>query len=134
MKRKLAILYPLSFLSSIAPVGIFVGMNWEDYVKDVPAGGLRLTFGGLMVAFVVGMKVCGKLKLSGGLRWFIFAAALCWMLQALLNDLTTIFLLAATGEATDSLVFQRMIKNIKADKETDDLADKIIERMKGGML
>lgn len=131
MKRKLALLYSLSFVSSLAPVGVYVGLNWDKYVHSVPAGGLRLTFGGLMVAVIVAMKVAGKLKLEGNLRWFIFGAALCWMLQAVLADLAVIFLLAASGEAADALFFQRTIKKIKEDKESDDLAEKIAERMRG---
>ena len=129
-KKKKVIFSVLSFLSSFSPVAVYVGLNWDRYVKDVPAGSLRLTVGGLMVAGVVVMKVLGKLNITASLKWYAIAAVICYALQALLSDLCIIFLLAASGEAVDSLFFSRWLKEMREDKKTDDLAEQIAEKMR----
>ena len=131
MKKKMFFLYLFSFLATVSPVSVFVILNWDKYIHDVPAGALRLSVGGIVAAFVVLLKVLGKLKINGSMRWYLIGAVLCYTLQAILDDLGAIFLLAAIGEAIDYLFFRGKIEKLKKQSEQDELIDKFVDKMKG---
>ena len=127
MKRKLFSLYIGSFISSILPLAVLVGVRWNDYIRDVPAGAFRLTIGGVMVAIVMILKITHHLKIHSLFFTFAACALFCWLVEAVLADLRLIYSLAAVGQGIDEIFFQTAIKKTRKEIEMQEQAEKIAE-------
>ena len=134
MKRlKLPLLYLISFVLSIGPVAVFVGFNIDSYISTT-ADAIKLSLGGILVAFIVILKVLGKLKIPSRITVFSLAFVISYLLSSLIEDICILLFLALVGEALD-LILGALIKrekekitNEKIAKETANQLEKIIPR------
>lgn len=126
MKRlKIPLIYISSFLASTLPVLIYFFVNMDKYVKTVPDR-VKLCFGGIIALGIVILKVIGKLKVPSRLVGFGIVFVLCYLFNALLQDLMVFSLLALVGELLD-LGFQIYLEKHKKDKENEKAAQKTAE-------
>ena len=126
MKRlKIPLIYISSFLASTLPVLIYFFINMDKYVKTIPDR-VKLSFGGIIVLGIVVLKVLGKLKAPSRLIGFGIVFILCYLLEALIQDLMVFSFLAFIGELLD-LCFQVYLKKHKKDKENEKAAQKTAE-------
>lgn len=114
LKARLVFLYIGSFIVSIAPLVFCFAWNWEDYTKT-PGDTVKLTFGGIMLAVLVFMKVIGKLKMPRRIVSFGIVFVMAYLLQAVLEDLLLLSGMALLGEFIDFVFFQKAIKKTKED-------------------
>lgn len=132
-KSKLCVMYILSFIASIAPMAIYVGVNHGKYIKTA-ADSVKLSLGFIICAVLVLLKVLGKLKIPSRLTGFGIVFALSYFLDSILNDLIVLSFLAFLGELIDLIIFQSRIKKLKEriqiGKTADATAEKIEEVMK----
>jgi hypothetical protein len=121
-KARLVFLYICSFLVSIAPLVVCFVLNWGDYTKT-PGDTVRLSFGGIILATLVFMKVIGKLKMPRRIVSFGIAFVMAYLLQAVLQDLLLLTGMALLGEFIDYMFFQKAIKKTKEDMLVGKTAD-----------
>jgi hypothetical protein len=119
----------ISFLLSIAPLVIALSVNWSDYVKT-PADGIKLSIGGGMLVVLIFLKAIGRLKMPAKrVLAYMFALAFCYFLQAILNDLVFLLLMATIGEISDLLFVQKTLvkarEQLQMEKQGNVVADKL---------
>lgn len=122
LKTRLVFLYIGSFIVSIAPLVFCFVWNWKDYTKT-PGDTVKLTFGGIMLAVLVFMKVIGKLKMPRRIVSFGIVFVMAYLLQAVLKDLLLLSGMALLGEFIDYVFFQKAIKKTKEDMLIGKTAD-----------
>nr|DAQ49155.1 MAG TPA: hypothetical protein [Caudoviricetes sp.] len=127
-KFRLFMLYVASFLVSIVPLVICFAYHWADYTKT-PGDTVKLTFGGIIVATLVFVKVIGKLKMPRRIVSFGIAFIVAYLLQAVLKDLVLLTGMALLGEFIDYAIFQRAIKKTKEDMLIGKTADATTEQV-----
>lgn len=129
MTKKLFRLYCFSFVVSILPIVILLIVKWDDYVKSVPAGGLKLTIAGIIASVVLLFKVTGHLNIKSHFVWYVGLALFFWLIKSMANDLSLVFVCAAVGDGVDEIFFQTAIKKerqrIAMDKQADVIVDKL---------
>ena len=108
----LILLYIGSFLSSVLPLIICVGVNFDKYTKT-PGDTVKLCIGGVIALIFLFLKVIGKLKMPRRIILFGLVFIMTYLLQAILNDLILLSGMALIGELLDFIFFQRAIKNTK---------------------
>ena len=127
---RLGVLYVLSFLSTVLPLTILFLSRIDCYVA-VPAGGLRLAIGGGLIAFLLALKVLGKLRIPSRLTGFAVALLLCYLLEAVLTDLSLILWAALIGEVIDAWILSPWVKRTRdrlaRARQASDTADAIGE-------
>ena len=128
MKNKLRILTILSFVTSILPIVLVVGINWDVYVKTT-GDAVKLTFGGIIAGFLVLLKVMDKLKVPNKFVLLGSVFVMSYLLQSILQDLTLLSGMAFLGEALDCFFFQTPIKKLREaimiEKTADATSSKI---------
>lgn len=128
MKNKLRILTILSFVTSILPVVLVVGINWDVYVKTT-GDAVKLTFGGIIAVFLVLLKVMDKLKVPNKFVLLGSVFVMSYLLQSILQDLTLLSGMAFLGEVLDCFFFQTPIKKLREaimiEKTADATSSKI---------
>ena len=133
-KAKLGFLVIGGFLSSVLPLAILLFYKWEEYVTSVPGGAIRLSLGGGIIAALILLKVLGKLKLPSRLCVMVIALCMVYLLEALLQDLSLILLVATVGEAADAFLFspfaRRARERIAVIKQADATSDRVEELLK----
>ncbi len=102
-KFRLALLYMLSFVVSIAPLAVHFTMNYDRYI-GTKAEGIKLLFGGGMVLAILLLKALKKLKIPSGVWFFGIMFMLSYLLETVLIDLKLLSLLALAGEGMDLIV------------------------------
>lgn len=122
MKRgvKIAILYVLGFLLSIAPALTYFFINFDTYVKST-YDGVRLASGGVILCCIVLLKITGKLKIPSAVSVFSMIFVLSYLLDAVLADIMIFSLLALCGELCD-MIIQIFIKRERARALNERLA------------
>lgn len=108
----LILLYIGSFLSSVLPLIICVGVNFDKYT-NTPGDTVKLCIGGVIALIFLFLKVIGKLKMPRRIILFGLVFIMTYLLQAILNDLILLSGMALIGELLDFIFFQRAIKNAK---------------------
>ena len=112
-RLRIALLTVGGFLFSVLPLASLLLLRWERYTA-LPAGGVRLSVGGIFIALLLLLKVMGKLKLPSRLTVMTVALILAYLLEALLCDLTLVLWAALIGEALDTLVFSPLLTRARA--------------------
>ena len=134
MKRlKIPILYLLSFVLSIAPVGIYFFLNRHRYFVTLPDK-VKITVGLVCLVFIVFLKVMGKFKMPSRAVLFGFVMILCYLMERVLDDLLVFSFLALVGEILD-IVCQIFIRKAKEEKLIEKTAERTageIERILNG--
>lgn len=130
MKRlRLPLLYVLSFALSILPLAIYVLLNLDSYVTT-PKDAVRLSFGGVIVLVLIGLKTLGKLRLGSRVTALAFVFVLSYLLKPVLLDLEILSFLALVGEALD-LIVCHFIKKEKAKTEGEKIAKETARQIEG---
>jgi hypothetical protein len=127
---KIIILYLLSFVVSVAPCLIYFFANLDRYTKTVPQT-IKLCFGGGLVAFLIILKIAGKLKINKRSTFFIVLLALSYLLESILSDLLIFSFLAIVGELLDLIIILPInkIKERQKNEKTADVTAKKVEEM-----
>ena len=104
MKRfKIVILYLVSFAVSVLPLLLYFIANSDRYICT-RYDAIKLFSGGLIVAFMLLLKVLKKLKIPSGVFLFSLICILSYLLKPIINDLMVISFLALVGELFDLLI------------------------------
>lgn len=133
LKRRLHLLYVVSFIVTLAPLIAVLAINWRDYTETA-AEAVKLTVGGVLVAIFMLLKVLGKLKIPRRVVCYAFVFALAYLLEAVLADLMILSGAALLGEVVDYIFLQRAIKGTKeavlAAGTADATADRVEDMFK----
>jgi len=89
-------------ISAVAPVGIYIAINWEKYAPTTSEG-VKLGLGCTLALVVVGLKCLSKIKVPKLVYLWGGVALFSWLMASVLDDLFIISLLAFTGEVGDTL-------------------------------
>lgn len=103
MKSKLLRLAGL--ISSLTPLGIYAGINWEQFAPTTVET-VKLGIGGAIVLFLGFKLALKKMNLPKGLFGAMMVLALLWLFQAIITDLLNIWMWYTAGLATDVMVFE----------------------------
>ena len=82
----LFLLYVLSFLFSVLPLGAVFVLNFDKYTETV-VDTVKLSFGGVLLVVFVILKVLGKLKMPRRVVFYAFVFLGAWLFAAVLEDL-----------------------------------------------
>ena len=128
-KIKIPLLYLLSFALSVLPVVIYVVLHKDRYFTTLPQQ-VKLSVGGAFLVVIVLLKAMGKLKSPGRVGVFGAVFLLCYLLEAVLNDLIVLSFLALVGEVMDG-VCQAYIRRAKAQREAQRTACEVKRALSG---
>ena len=121
MKRlKIPLLYLLSFVLSVLPVGVYFFANRHRYFVTLPDK-VKITFGLVCLVFIVFLKVMGKLKMPSRAVLFGFVMIMCYLMERLLDDLLVFSFLALVGEVLD-MICQHFIRKEREKKNAQRVA------------
>jgi len=129
MKLKIALLYLLGLLVSISPIMIFFIANASRYVSS-GYDAFKLASGGVIIAFILLLKVMGKLKIPSAVSVFGIMLLLSYLLDAVLRDLMLFSFLALIGELGDLVVqiFIARLKEKQAEQKMEGITVRAIEK------
>lgn len=132
MKRfKIFILYLCSFMVSISPLLTYFIVNKDRYICT-RYDALKLFSGGLIIAFMLLLKVLKKLKIPSGVFLFSLLTVLAYLLKPIISDLMVLSFLALVGELGD-LVIQAIIsrekRKLQAKETASAVEDAIVKRI-----
>lgn len=128
MKRfKIPLLYLLSFVLSIAPVGIYFFLNRHRYFVTLPDK-VKITVGLVCLVFIVFLKVMGKLKMPSRAVLFGFVMIMCYLMERVLDDLLVFSFLALVGEVLD-LICQHFIRKAREERLLEKSAQATTEQI-----
>jgi hypothetical protein len=128
LKRRLHLLYVVSFIVTLAQLIAVLAINWQSYTETA-AEAVKLTVGGVLVAIFMLLKVLGKLKIPRRVVCYAFVFALAYLLEAVLADLMILSGAAMLGEVVDYIFLQRAIKGTKEAVLAAGTADATAERV-----
>ncbi len=132
MKRfKIFILYLCSFVVSVSPLLTYFIVNRDRYICT-RYDALKLFSGGLIIAFMLLLKVLKKLKIPSGVFLFSLLTVLAYLLKPIISDLMVLSFLALVGELGD-LVIQAIIsrekRKLQAKETASAVEDAIVKRI-----
>jgi hypothetical protein len=128
MKFKLTLMQISSFITSLAPLGVGIGLNFDDYVKT-EASAIGLTVGGVVTAIFVLMATLGKLHTPKRIWVFAFIFAMAWALEPLILNLKMLSFLALAGEGVNLGLWEWQITGLKKQIDRKEQADTTAESM-----
>lgn len=129
MRIKIFLLYVLSFLCSIGPVSVFFLINWDRYVQTVPEK-IKLSCGIVFLLIIVLLKVMGKLHLPSRAALFGIIFVMCYLLEAIIDDLLILSFLALVGELLDAIC-QLFLRRAKKKQNNEELAETVANAING---
>lgn len=109
---KLGLLKAGSFLMTLAPLAVVVGLNWGHYTQTT-ASTVSLSAGGGLAAIVFGLKAAGRLpkNMSSIIKYGIAFGIIC-LLEPLILDAKLLVGAALAGEIGDKVIFSYPIKRV----------------------
>lgn len=107
---------------TVLPVAAVILLRWSLYTKD--GGGFKLGFGGLLLGVFLLLVFLGKMKIPGRVVALGFVFILCYLLNAVLADLSLLSGVAFGSAVADSLWTGRMSKKIGKELELREAADR----------
>ena len=120
---KIIALYILSFAFSISPLLTYFIINKERYICT-RYDAIKLFSGGLIIAFMLLLKVLKKLKIPSGVFLFSLMCVLSYLLAPIIEDLMVLSFLALIGELCD-LVIQAFIAREKRKLMAKETASEV---------
>lgn len=136
-KCKLALLYILSVIATIAPITIYFFINIDKYTKTVPDT-IKLCSGAIILFCIVVLKVIGKLHVPSAITLYAIILVLAYLLNSIIQDLIVFAFLALVGELL-SIFIDIVIRNLRIKLEREKTAsitavevEKIITKHIGG--
>lgn len=112
LRARLMFLYIGSFVACIFPLIACFAANWSKYT-EAPGESIRLCIGGSIAAFLLLLKVVGRLRMPRRVVAYGVVFVLAYLLQAILDDLVLLSGMALVGELLDLVCFQRAIRRTK---------------------
>lgn len=128
---RLIFLYICSFTVSVAPLVVYFVTNKERYVCT-QYDGIKLLVGGVVLSFILFLKVMKKLKINSGVCLFGVICVLSYLLAPILQDLMVLSFLALVGELLDVIV-QSLISREKRRGLAKEAARDISDNIKGAI-
>ena len=125
---KIPLLYLLSFVLSVCPVGVYFFVNADKYISTVQEG-IKLGAGAVLLLIIVLLKVMGKLRVPSRVTLFGLVFTLCYLLQGILSDLIVFSFLALVGEMADT-VCQVVIRRTRAEQVSQKNAQRTADEVK----
>ena len=129
MRIKIFLLYILSFFCSIGPVSVYFLINWDRYVQTVPEK-IKLSCGIVFLLIIVILKVMGKLRLPSRAALFGIIFVMCYLLEAIIDDLLILSFLALVGELLDAIC-QLFLRRAKKKQNNEELAETVANAING---
>lgn len=111
-KTKLNLLKAGGVISSLAPLGITIGISIPEYVQKNNGSVLSLTIGGIIAIILIAVSVLGRLKLPGRIWFFALLFLMVCLLEPVLADLKLLSGMALAGEGINSAVFSPQVKRM----------------------
>lgn len=111
-----------SFGVTVAPVAGVILSRWELYTKD--GGGVKLGFGGILLAGLLLLAFLGKVKIPGRVVFLGIVCGLTFLLKAVIVDLPLLSGVAFGSVTADALWTGRMAKKYKKELELREAADR----------
>jgi len=137
-RGRLIALYITSFIVSILPLAICLVLKRDEYFKTVGES-VKLAAGGIILLFLLVVKILGKFKMPGRMTFFFLLFILSYLLESLLTDLALLSGMALLGEALDYFFLSPFIKKTREDRSVAKAADvtsqkveEIIKKYSGG--
>ncbi len=139
---KLKLLQLGSLITSLAPLGVAVGINWNSYVTAGSSSPLKLTIGGVLAAAMIALTAVGKLKIKGKYWGLGIALVLVYLLEPILADMKMLLLCVLGGDVLNTITFSNWVNKYKekieinkqADataKATEDIIKEVVSELKG---
>lgn len=113
-----------AFFSEIAPMGVYVGINWNNIVTT-SSEGWSLTVGGVLVCLAVGLQMAGKLGkvLGNGVTITAACYVILTLLQPILLQLNDILLCLLIGQGINVIAFKKAIERTAKELDAGITAD-----------
>lgn len=119
------------YLTSVAPLGIFLGINWEKYAPTTTES-VKLGAGLTLILVFAFIMTLNKMKVPKITIVFGVMFAISFLIQSIMQDFTWISGLAFAGTLGEDTIFKPLIENMEArlTLEINDKARADIEKQK----
>lgn len=107
--------------TSLTPIGIWLGVNWQKYAPTTEES-IKLSVGCILAITVtviialtkIDTKTRGTKKLMIGLA---IACGLSWLLKSIFADVEWVTAMALAGVLADELIFAKKIEQAESDEQ-----------------
>lgn len=133
MRSKIFFLYVLGFALSIAPITVYLMLNFDRYVKN-GYDGFKLAAGGVILCVILALKIIGRLKIPSAVSVFAVIFILSYLLSSILNDLMIFSFLALLGEMLEvftSVPIRKMKLNEGRQRQAEITAQQVVKAING---
>lgn len=132
-KTKLRWLQCASFLSTLTPLAIAVGINWDTYTKTTSST-ISITVGGVIAIIMTLLAIKGHLKVPAQRIWtYVFIFAMACLLEPIIMDIKLLSGMLLAGEGINLLCFEKFVKKTAQGVENERLANTTNEAVKQAM-
>ena len=128
LKVRLVFLQMFSFIVCIAPIGVAVFINRNDWF-GTPQESVKIGIGAIIAAVLIGLKALGKLHMPRRIVVFAIVFAMTFLLKSILDDLMLLSGRAFLGEALDLVFFQTAIRRTREQLSTEKTAEATAENV-----
>ena len=132
-KTKLRWLECASFLSSITPLCIAVGINWDVYTKTT-ASTVSITIGGIIAIFMALLAVKGRLKPPAQrIYTYAFIFGMACLLEPIVMDIKLLSGMLLAGEGINVAFFDRYVKKTVEELEQEKIQETTTQAVKNAL-
>lgn len=131
-KTKLRLLQAGGLVTTFAPLGIGIGVNWQDYFATTAAG-FGLTMGGALAVAIAVINMLGKGKAVFGSGFVVTGVifALCILLEPVILNLKFLTGMMFIGEAGNTVLFKPAVTNARKQADYAEQAVVLKEALGG---
>ena len=120
-KLKIKLMKLLGLSLSVIPIGITLGINWEQYTATTTET-VKVIGGGIVGLSFVTMLVVGKLKMKGWM-WLGIIFGLAWSLNSIIDDIILFSGLAFAGATVDYIFIEGKVADMEETRVMDKQAE-----------
>lgn len=132
-KTKLRWLECASFLSSITPLCIAVGINWDVYTKTTSST-VSITIGGIIAIFMALLAVKGRLKAPAQrIYTYAFIFGMACLLEPIVMDIKLLSGMLLAGEGINVAFFDRYVKKTVEELEQEKIQETTTQAVKNAL-
>lgn len=118
-KNKLRWLQCASFLSSLTPLCVAVGINWDEYTSTTSST-ISITIGGVIAILFALLAVKGRLKAPARrIYTYAFIFAMACLLEPIILDVKLLSGMLLAGEGINVAFFDRYVKKTAEELEQE---------------
>ena len=110
-----------SIISTITPLAVAVGINFNDYF--VHSAGLQVGFGGMLSLCLLVVMVKGKSSMLKGVWGYLIVFIIATCLKPILDDIVLLTGMALSGKVVDSMLVQPQLKKVRKLRANTETAD-----------